>query len=226
MFCTFHSGWVAAGDQHVSSRWKADGRNIERKPHQITATAIGVGYWTRTCTIKAHVWNSCTLGIKLWTIVINLKQINSFNAGQQVVSACTHPRSMGAGGLAGERMEPTRTNNTTSDKMWAKTTIYNSERGKLKHKTRVRARLFNKPNCGACGLKEGLLGSVAHQGVVKYEMFNEHLHWDLFRENWITISLETWWKMYIAIYFNSTKKWIFHASRRPVGSSFRQILLA
>ena len=147
MFCTFHSGWVAAGHQHVSSRWKGK-RTEELNASYITA--IGVGYWTRTCTIKAHVWNSCTLGIKLWTIVINLKQINSFNAGQQVVSACTHPRSMGAGGPAGERMEPP--SNTTSDKMWAKTTIYNSERGKLKHKTLVRARLFNKPNCGACGL--------------------------------------------------------------------------
>ena len=164
---------------------------------QTTSQQLVLAIEQRTCTIKAHVWNSCTLGIKLWTIVINLKQINSFNAGQQVVSACTHPRSMGAGGLAGERMEPP--SNTTSDKMWAKTTIYNSERGKLKHKTRVRARLFNKPNCGACGLKEGLLGSVAHQGVMKNEMFYEHLYWDLFRENWITISLETWWKMYIAI---------------------------
>ena len=154
--CFAHS--TPDGSQLETNTCLLAGKLTEETLNANHIIAIGVGYWSRTCTIKAHVWNSCTLGIKLWTIVINLKQINSFNAGQQVVSACTHPRSMGAGGLAGERMERTRTNNTTSDKMWAKTTIYNSERGKLKHKTRVRARLFNKPNCGACGLKEGLLG--------------------------------------------------------------------
>ena len=117
-----------------------------------------------------------------------------------LVPVLTHA-AWGLGAWLAREWNHRATSNTTSDKMWAKTTIYNSERGKLKHKTRVRARLFNKPNCGACGLKEGLLGIRSTSG--SSEIWN--VQW-AFACSVRIESLETWWKMYIAIYFNSTKK--------------------